>query len=445
MLAKFKNYIAENQLFTSEDKLILALSGGVDSVVLLHLLHRAGYQTLTAHCNFNLRGKESDLDEELACKLTMDFQIPFFCRHFDTANYAKTHHLSIQVAARQLRYDWFERLRKANDYQWIVTAHHADDNAETILYHLTKGTGVAGLHGILPKNQKIVRPLLFATKAEILTYAQHHQLVWREDASNASDKYSRNHLRLNVIPQLRKINPNFEKTLLQSTEKVLAVERVFRNQIEILEKKLVHQTSEAIFFNFRPLLHLQEPVIQLFYLLEKYQFSYLQTKTIFSLLEKEAGKKFESENYILVKDRNFLVITPKKTETVTNYQIKADQTYLKTDNQNFTLRKFSKKDNLKIPNSSEIAYLDAEKLTFPLTLRKWKAGDRFQPLGMKGMKKISDFLNEQKIPTNLKSNIWVLCSKTEIVWVVGFRLSEKVKITTKTTQIFRIEKQNSTK
>jgi len=442
MLAKFKNYIFENQLFTSEDKLILALSGGIDSVVLLHLLHQAGYQILTAHCNFNLRGEESDLDEELACKLTMDFQIPFFCRHFDTKNYAKTHHLSIQVAARRLRYNWFERLRKANDYQWIVTAHHADDNAETILYHLTKGTGVAGLHGILPKNKKIVRPLLFATKTEILTYAQRHQLTWREDASNASDKYNRNHLRLNVIPELRKINPNFEKTLLQSTEKVLAVERVFRNQLHTLEKKLVHQTSEAIFLNFRPLLHLQEPLIQLFYLLEKYQFSYLQAKTIFGLLEEEAGKKFESENYILVKDRDFLVITLQKQENTINYQIKAEQTCLNTDNHNFIFQKFPRKDNLKIPNSSEIAYLDAGKLIFPLTLRKWKAGDRFQPLGMKGMKKISDFLNEQKIPVNLKNNVWVLCSKAEIVWVVGFRLSEKVKITTKSTQIFRIEKQN---
>jgi tRNA(Ile)-lysidine synthase len=438
---QFVAYITENQLFTPTDSLLVAVSGGVDSVVLAHLLHSTGYRFSVVHCNFGLRGEESEADEIFVQQLANQYGVALFHKYFNAKYTAETEQISLQMAARNLRYHWFEALLKQYNYQYILTAHHQNDTLETVLYNLVKGTGIAGLHGIKPQQGKLIRPLLFASKQQIVDYAKAHQLVWREDSSNQTSKYSRNLIRNEVVPLLKKINPNIEQTMQQSVERISAVERIFEAVIEELSKKVVQlpqKNHEPVLIDISLLKIEHELVVKLYELLKPYHFNYTQTQQIIDSLYKTAGRTFETATHCLVKDRNYLVITAKTEKDSHVLQLSSETKYAVNSYFELHINQQSKTGNYVIDRHASVACLDKSKLKFPLSVRQWQEGDKFQPLGMTGMKKISDFLNDKKFPLNLKAMVWVLCSANQIVWVIGHRIDERYKVTANTKEVYQI-------
>ncbi|OJJ16069.1 tRNA lysidine(34) synthetase TilS [marine bacterium AO1-C] len=444
MLNTLITYITEKKIFTPQDRILLAISGGIDSVVLAHLLQQCPqlYKKMAlAHCNFQLRGEDSNQDEVFVCALAKQYAVPYFVTRFDTYTLANTQKGSIQMIARQLRYDWFETLRQQEGYDYIATAHHQSDLTETVLLNLVRGTGIAGLHGIKEKQGKVIRPLLFASKSTVEKYATEQKLQWREDVSNQENKYYRNRLRNEVIPVLKGMNPNLDNTLVQSIEKISAVERFFEKSIEHIESRYLTEKEGAFFLDITSFEKVDEPLIVLFEILKKFNFSYAQTKDIYASLEQISGKQFLSFTHTLVKDRGQLVITPQKA-TNTSEQILIDDLEVgevyRHDDLKLSLKRMRVTNDFKIPRNPQIACLDWKKLTLPLRIRPWQQGDWFKPLGMNQRKKLSDFLIDQKVPLNLKSQIYVVLSEDNIVWVVGFRIDNRFKISDNTTQVLII-------
>jgi tRNA(Ile)-lysidine synthase len=427
MLDRLHKYNTENGLFRQEDKLLVTVSGGVDSVALCHLLRAYKARFVIAHCNFGLRGKESDEDELFVEELAEEMEVNIHIKKFDTKAYAKDSGLSTQMAARELRYQWFSELAEQKEYRYIVTAHHQNDLVETVLLNLIRGTGIAGLHGIKAKSGNILRPLLFASKEDILQYARENKLQWREDSSNESNKYQRNLLRLDVIPLLKKINPNLENTFLQSVEKISAAENIFNNYIEGCKIDFLSQKENYTVLEYDFLKEETEPRLILFELLRPFGFNYSQAAEIVESLDGDPGKKFISSSHLLVKDRSQLIITKKKEETKSaeiSIEENTETVFLPWTEETI---KFQLTTGFEKIQDTCIAFLDFEKLTFPLLARPWQAGDSFHPFGMKGKKKVSDFLNDLKVPLNLKENITVLLSGNDIVWVAGYRIDERYK------------------
>jgi tRNA(Ile)-lysidine synthase len=427
MLDRFHKYNTENGLFRLEDKLLVTVSGGIDSVVLCHILREYGARFSIAHCNFGLRGQESDQDEAFVEELAEDIEVNIHIKKFDTTNLLKNSGMSTQMMARELRYNWFSELAEQKGYRYTITAHHQNDLIETVLLNLVRGTGIAGLHGIKAKSGRLLRPLLFASKEEILRYAELNKLKWREDSSNQSSKYQRNLIRQEVVPLLKKINPNLENTIRQSIEKISAAETIFNNYVEGCRMDFISTKENYVIVEYDFLNEESEPLIILFELLRPYGFNYSQAAEILECLNGEPGKKFISSSYVLVKDRTQLIITEKNDLT------KASELLIEKD----TKKLFLPWSGLSLLMQTSIGYtktetlsnvfLALEKLKFPLLVRPWKAGDQFQPFGMKGKKKISDFLNDLKVPLNLKENISVVVSGDDIVWVVGFRIDDRYK------------------
>lgn len=434
----FLQFIDENELFTAKDSLLVAVSGGVDSVVLTHLLHTTGFRFSIVHCNFGLRGNESEGDELFVRELANKYGVACFHKYFNVKFAASEEQISIQLAARILRYQWFESLLKNYGYQYLLTAHHQNDTVETVLYNLVKGTGIAGLHGIKPKMQQIIRPLLFATKQEIIEYVQKNGLEFREDSSNMSNKYSRNLLRNEVIPLLKRINPNLENTMQQTIERIAAIERIYETEIIKLKAKVQRIENQTVYIDIALLSKENEVMIKLYELLKPYHFNYIQTQQIIESLYKSAGRIFVSPTHNLVKDRNELVIVDNNKKDISELFIELHTQYAVNQYFELHIKQFDKTENFELDKNASVALLDKSRLKFPLTARVWQEGDKFQPLGMKGMKKISDFLNDKKIPLNLKNKIWVLCSGDEIVWVIGHRIDEKYKVTNKTQEIYKV-------
>lgn len=427
MLDKFNKYNTENDLFRPEDKLLVTVSGGVDSIVLCHLLKKYNANFAIAHCNFGLRAEESDKDECFVEELAEALEVNIHIKKFDTKEYLKNAGISIQMAARELRYQWFSELAKQKGYKYILTAHHQNDLLETVLLNLIRGTGIAGLHGIKPKAGNIIRPLLFATKEHVLKYAEENNLDWREDSSNESAKYQRNLLRLEVIPILKKINSNLEQTLHQSVEKISAAEAIFNQYIEGCRIDFLTKREHYVSLEFEFLKEEIEPHLILFELLRPYGFNYSQSEDILRNLDNDAGKKYISSTYILVKDRTELIITEKsETNIFLHIQIESNTHQIYFPWSDSTI-KIQTTTGFEKTNDFSVAYLNYEKLKFPITARLWKEGDSFHPLGMKGKKKVSDFLNDLKIPLNLKENVSVILSGEDIVWVVGYRIDERYK------------------
>lgn len=433
-----QNYDIENlldtSLFTAQDSILVAVSGGIDSVVLLDTLF-AYFQAhqptpkdflSIAHCNFQLREQESNEDELFVKSIAEKYQVPIFCKRFETAMFAEKNKLSIQVAARQLRYLWFEELLQIHHFQYLATAHHLNDSIETILYNLAKGTGIAGLHGILPKQGNIIRPLSNASREQIVAYAHKQQLRWKEDSSNATDKYSRNLLRHQVIPVLKQINPNLEETLKDTMLRIRVVEQIFQEEVKNFREKAVKKDKEnhIYYIDIQEIKSKKENLVKLHEVLKEFGFNFTQTKLIMNSLHKEAGKLFSSLTHTLVRDRASLVITPIVSQT--GYFLEH--------------RVFEKTPNFQYSTSPNKVHLDYDKVGGNFVVRLWHEGDRFSPIGMKGKSKnVSDLLNELKIPLNLKKQVYVLVIQEEIAWVVGYRLSEKFKITDQTKQVLELE------
>jgi len=437
MLDQLSDFIKKQKLFQPEERILLAVSGGIDSVVMLHLFEKSGYNVAIAHCNFQLRGEASDGDESFVRELAEKCESPLFIQSFDTESYAKKHGISIQMAARDLRRGWFEEILNKDSYSKIATAHHLNDSLETAIFNLAKGTGIAGLQGILPLKGNYIRPLLFATCEMILRYATENELEWREDQSNSSVKYSRNLIRHRVIPELKKINSNLENTFAQSMEKIEGATTIFNNFVG-KQRSMILQNKNGIFeIEKSQLTHLENAQLLLFELLEEYGFNYSQVKDILLALDAQPGKVFYSASHQLTIDREKLFLESKKDVVDDVWDIFEDSLTMDIHTQRLRFEMLEV-TNFSIDKNPEVASLDLDKLQFPLTMRYWKHGDVFFPLGMKHKKKVSDFMIDEKIPVNLKKQTLILRSGEELVWVVGHRIDDRFKITEQTSKIFRI-------
>jgi tRNA(Ile)-lysidine synthase len=429
---RFKEHLKELTSVDSDSHTILAVSGGIDSVVMAYLFKASTYSFSIAHCNFQLRGEESDKDEDFVEKYAEKLGVEIFIEKFDTETYAKERGLSIQMAARNLRYQWFKNLAK-NSKAKIATAHHANDVAETMLFNLTKGTGIAGLHGITKEDGVLIRPMLWVEKEEIEAYAGVKGIDWREDQSNESEKYMRNIIRKKVIPELERVNPSFIEGALRSTSRVKAAEDFIQYMVDQLD--LIEERDNAVYINVAALKRIPGFSAVLYLLIKPYGFNYDQVGSIEKSIEK-SGAIFKSGEWTLNIDRDQIIISKQK-EIEIDIIIEKDDENIDLKSGRLEIEIFSSKDYV-LNESPAIGALDYDKLTFPLQLRSWRQADRFAPLGMKGEKKISDFLIDAKIPVAEKSNILVLLSGEKIAWLVGFRVNDKFKITPNTNTIYQI-------
>jgi tRNA(Ile)-lysidine synthase len=443
MLKIFTENIKKEKLFDSSSRILLAVSGGIDSIVMCRLFFEAGFNFGISHCNFQLRGKESDTDEHFVEKLAEKYGVPFHSVSFETNDFAVKNKLSVQTAARTLRYEWFEKIRKNYKYDFICTAHHRDDSVETFLINVIRGTGISGMHGIMPKQEKIIRPLLFAGKQEIIGFAKTQKLKYREDSSNASDKYLRNKIRNKIIPQLKELNPSIDVAIANNIAHLQEVEVIFKKEIEKKRKQLLFTDQGSVTVSIKKLRKLNPLNIYLFEFLRPFDFNSFQVKEIIDSLDRESGKQFHSESHRLLKDRKDLIITKNnKQETkipANEIQIKKNQKKISFTGKYLHLKTLPRKKDYKISRELNLACLDFDKLKFPLTIRKWQKGDTFQPIGMTGKKKLSDFFIDSKLSMVEKEKISVLISGKDIAWVIGYRIDDRFKITDKTSQIYLAE------
>lgn len=436
MLHKFKHHIDSNFPFLLKSNFFIAVSGGIDSMVLVHLFQQMGCSFAMLHCNFQLRGKESDADMNFVIDYGNQHQIPFSVAHFDTKAYAEEHKVSIQIAARELRYSWFEEQLAENDFDYLLTAHHLDDNLETFLINLSRGTGLDGLTGIPAQNDRIIRPLLPFSREAIENYAQENNLKWREDSSNASDNYLRNKIRHHVVPILKEINPSFLDSF-QKTQNYLKEAQSIVNDGEFIIYQEVATENEdgTIEFDLKKLLRLPNYRAYLYQWL--HSFGFTAWNDIADLVHAQSGKQVFSEHYVLLKNRDFLILSASKEE-------EAELIFFVNKNQKdvkVPLKlSFCKVSDLSITNSNCI-FVDEDLLQFPLTIRKWNEGDYFYPFGMKGKKKLSKYFKDEKMSLIDKSNQWILCSDNQIVWVIGKRQDDRFKKTIKTTNLLQIQLQ----
>lgn len=433
MLNRFKKEYLN--LFNPNSKMIIAVSGGVDSVVLLDLISKNNSRFAIAHCNFKLRGTESDKDEAFIKRLSKKHHCSFFSKKFKTESYAKEQRISIQMAARNLRYNWFYELLKKNNFDYIALAHHADDQIETILLNLVRGTGLNGLLGMKPIHNKLIRPLLEFTKKDIQEYAVKHSIDFREDSSNKSLKYKRNSLRHKVIPELKKLNPSLVETFRKNIRQVKEPLDLMNEVVNKIQKNVISVEKNRIAINLKKLEKEIYSNLFLFEILSDFGFKDL--KEITNSFEKESGKMFYSKTHVLLKDRNKLFIQPNlNNNTIIGYVKKNTKSLSKP--LCLSMNKYKERDVSIIQENNKIAMCDYNKLSFPLKIRKWKKGDYFYPLGMKKRKKLSDFFIDKKLSIFAKNDIWLLCSNDDIVWIIGHRLDNRFKVTQNTKEIYQL-------
>ena len=439
MLRKISTYIAENNLLKPTDKVLVAVSGGIDSVVLLHALLTLKYECIVVHCNFHLRGEESDRDETFVQQLAEKYNCRFIKTDFDTTKFAEENHLSIEMAARELRYEWFEDVRKKESCQCVAVAHHANDSIETFFLNLIRGTGINGLTGIKPRNNFVVRPMLSCFRNEIENYAQQHQLSSCFDSTNNDVKFKRNAIRHQIIPQFEKLNPSFQGTMSDNFERIANIQEISLFFINSLFNSLITNDLENTIIDTKKLSKTPVYYQILSEILHKYGFSNDNIKKIFQQIETNSGKKFYSSEFELLINRKEIIIKKKSNE-------EEKKIFLISEIQDLYYPiqiKFEKKsrENFDLKRSKNFANLDAEKIRFPLTLRKWKQGDVFFPFGMNQKKKLSDFFIDQKMSLFEKENIWILTSANdEIIWVIGERIDNRFSITDETKKVLLIQK-----
>lgn len=436
MLRSFVWNIENKGLFAKHDQLLVAVSGGVDSMVLCDLLLKNQYHFSVAHCNFKLRDEDSDKDEAFVKEFCQTNHIPFYAQTFDTESYSKSRSLSIQMAARELRYNFFNELMKTHTFEYLLTAHHLNDNIETFFINLIRGTGINGLKGIESKNANLVRPLLEFSKEEILTYATNQHIAFREDRSNSEDKYLRNFIRLNIFPKFKELNPSFEDTIKKELELFEQYDHILSKHFDEETKQILEKLEDGARINIEKLLSKDSPELLLYEALKDYGFHSKSITQILNATKNISGKKFSSDSYELIKDREYLLIKKRS-------EIKIEEIYIGKDLLEINLPvnlKFEKVNDFVQENKINVAYIDSEKLKYPLKLRGWQTGDRFKPLGMTGFKKISDLFTDLKLNQFDKNKSLILENgNAEIIWVLNTRLDDRYKITDKTKHILRIE------
>jgi tRNA(Ile)-lysidine synthase len=430
----FTNFIDQHRLFKRDGMLLVALSGGIDSVALVYLLKTAGYKFAIAHCNFQLRA-EANADEEFCRQIAIQHQTPFHTVRFNTQQCASANKISIQMAARQLRYQWFEQIRQQHQYTHIALAHHQNDTIETILLNLVRGTGIAGLHGILPANGYLVRPMLCFTRIEIEEIVAGNKLPYVEDSSNASVKYARNKIRHEVVPKLKELNPSLEQTFENNLKHFRELEQLLEIKVSTIKEQLFVSNGDEIHIPTDEVKLLIPQRLLLFKLLQEYGFNETTVDDIIASLDKHSGRTFESPTgYLLVLDRGKLMLSKKQIEVVEAITITADDDALSYGN--FKLGILQDGTPLIVTDNPLAVSVDSDKLIYPLTMRSWQQSDHFFPLGMKGRKKLSDFFINQKIPLHQKNAIPLLINgNDELIWVGGYRCDERYKVTDNTKKV----------
>jgi len=439
MLERFLNFISRHKLIDSDDRILLAISGGIDSVVMCELFHQSGIRFDIAHCNFSLRGEESDGDELFVRNLGEKLNVKVYVKEFDTQSFAVKEGISIQMAARDLRYLWFKQLALGHGYHKIAIGHNLDDQAETFFINLLRGTGIAGLRAMKPYHEGLIRPLLIFSREEIVNFATENECSFREDSSNASDKYMRNRIRHHLLPLLKELQPELYPVFSENIERLADTETVYLNEIERQRQLKVHVSGNRHLINIERLIDLNPLHTYLFEFLKPYEFNETTVSQLISVLNDIPGKIFLSASHRLIKDRESLIIEPLEDSKHENVEVFIDEDTVHTDvplHIEFTI--LDRHQFTAFNPSPLIAWIDKGKLTFPLTLRRMQTGDKFRPLGMKGFRKLSDFLTNLKIPLPDKQNTFVITSGVDIVWVVGYRVDDRYKVTSSTSEIFKI-------
>ena len=437
MLDSVRLYIEKHHLLEKDKPVLVGLSGGADSVALLTVLSRLGYVCMALHCNFHLRGDESDRDEQFAKSLAEAGKIPFYSIQFDTYAFAKTHHLSIEMAARQLRYEWFEQMRIRLNAQAIAVAHHQDDSIETLLINLIRGSGIRGLTGIRPKNGYIVRPLLNVSREEIVAWLGKESIAYMTDSTNLSDEYTRNFIRLQILPLLESRFPAIRKTLTRTAMHLSEVEFIYLSFIEEAKASLWEEEHRL---SIPKLQRYPAPKTVLFELLHPYGFSRSVASSVYDALEGESGKEFYSPSYRLIKDREELLLY--KREEVCPDMCYSWEKGKESGSLPIDLHQqiVTNDAHFQLNPSKAYAYFDYDLLDAHLTLRRWRKSDWFVPFGMKGRKKLSDYFSDHKYTLKQKEEAWVLCSGEDIIWLVGERSDNRYRIHKETKRIFIVKK-----
>ena len=434
MKEQIQQYIIQHQLLSGEKPVVVGISGGADSVALLHILVSLGYKCIAAHCNFNLRGDESFRDEQFTIDFTKRLQVPLCKISFETNKYAQENRLSVEMAARELRYRWFEELLNTYDADAVAVAHHRDDSVETLLINLTRGSGLTGLTGIKPKNGNVARPLLCVSREDIYAYIENNGLEYVTDSSNSSDIYTRNFIRLKVIPLLEEINPSVKASLARTANHLYDASLIYNHSIEEARKVIIQNNRLSI----SALLSFPAPATILYEMLKPYGFSRTVCESIFTVLEKDSGKIFYSSTHRLLKDRSDLLIDVLSGEDNRAYLIN-----LEDDNVDLPVELKPEivviKEDYQIEKDKKFAYFDFDKLSFPLVLRHWQEGDWFVPFGMKGKKKISDYFSDKKFSLFDKEKTWLLCSGQDVIWIVGERTDNRYRIEKTTKRVLKLK------
>jgi len=437
MISQFISYIDKELLCSKSDRILLTVSGGIDSVVMADLFYRERYDCAIAHCNFQLRGTESEGDEAYVRSLASGYEMPVFVERFNTEYFAEQHGISIQMAARQLRYEWFSRIAEKYDFRYIATAHNLNDSVETFFLNLARGTGIRGLTGIPSRNGNIIRPLLFAARKDITEYATEKKLRFREDSSNASRKYTRNRVRLDVIPSMEEVNPFFIQSMKENIDRLRESSEIFSTAVERVREGLFRVQGDMARIPVSELKKLEPRSTWLYELFSVYGFNQMQCRQISEFLFSGSGKQFISATHRLYKDREELILVQTREEQF-------DRFYIDSPMHNASLpfpmdiEEVTPDELDSIPASPEIACLDLDRLVFPLTIRRWLHGDYFVPLGMTQMKKVSDFFIDQKLSIPEKERSWILASGNKIAWIMGQRIDNRFRITENTKRILRL-------
>lgn len=433
MLEDFIQFVRKENLFQADQKILLAVSGGIDSMIMSKLFSLAKFNFGIAHVNFSLRGEESLADEVFVKKMAKTLKVPYYTICFDTKAFAEKEKLSTQMAARILRYDWFEEIRQSEGYDFIATAHHQMDSAETVLMNLSRGSGLAGFHGIPVKNGYIIRPMAFANQEQIFDFVVSHKLAWREDSSNVSTKYQRNFIRHEIIPKFIELNPHFEQSVAQSSANIASIEKWMQAEFQIWKQERCKSDAQGnLFIQLSEQSLVEKEIVMRQQLLLAYHFTADAMGHILAAGDLQIGKIFESPSHILNIDRQQWVISPKDQSEFKPILVDEEAEEVDLGHQILHIDFGENEKGFTPPTGSHVACLDAETLHFPLEIRKYQEGDWFCPLGMNQKKLISDFLTDKKVPLNLKKNVQLVLSKGSVVWVMGHRIDNRNKVTDKT-------------
>lgn len=442
---RFAEFVRKKQLFYPEDLLIIAVSGGVDSVVLFNLCKQSGFRCVIAHCNFQLRGGESLRDEAFVKELAESHEVELFLKRFDTGLYAIQNQVSVQMAARELRYQWFEELRSMLSEErgvatYILTAHHGDDNVETVLMNFFKGTGISGMHGILPKAGKLVRPLLFASKKDIERHAVENNLFFVEDSSNAEDNYSRNYIRHQIIPRLTVSYPGFYDNMMKNIDRFTQVELLYNQAVGFHKKKLLEERNNEVYIPVNKLRNASPLETIIYEIIRHFGFTSKQTEDVLRLLVSETGRFVYSPSHRILRNRDWLVISQNESaaQTMVLVEDRDKEVTFEGGKLQFEIIE-NRYDGAKFAADSSVALLDLKGISFPLIIRKWKPGDYFYPLGMQKKKKLSRFLIDMKLSKFEKERVWIIEMDKRIIWIINRRIDDRFKVTPGTKKILKIE------